>query len=210
MYNFAFSPSRVNIWRCLEEARDILRQDWSGRSLRRILAETTVAVIHRELGAERLKPNLQILTGDLFRSNSKALTDRLSYLNQLVKISINTAQTCLRTNSYQVHSALASIKYRNWRDDSNMTLPEEQVNDFMENGFCRIPGAFTPEQASEFTKDVWLRLGMNPDDQSTWDREWTNMPCTFSSTTETTWPRTSIVSVTSWDVQDLVLMRTGW
>lgn len=40
----------------------------------------------------------------------------------------------------------------------------------------RIPGAFTKEQAAEITKDVWTRLGMDPNDKTTWHRVWTNMP----------------------------------
>lgn len=40
----------------------------------------------------------------------------------------------------------------------------------------RIPGAFTKEQAAEVTKDVWTRLGMDPNDKTTWHRQWTNMP----------------------------------
>jgi hypothetical protein len=40
----------------------------------------------------------------------------------------------------------------------------------------RIPGAFTKEQAAEVTKDVWTRLGMDPNDKTTWHRVWTNMP----------------------------------
>lgn len=42
--------------------------------------------------------------------------------------------------------------------------------------FPRIPGAFTKEQAADVTKDVWTRLGMDPNDKTTWHRVWTNMP----------------------------------
>jgi len=46
----------------------------------------------------------------------------------------------------------------------------------MENGFVVVKNAFTREQAAEFTKDVWVRLGVDPNDKSTWKAEKTNMP----------------------------------
>ncbi|KAK4158010.1 WD40-repeat-containing domain protein [Chaetomidium leptoderma] len=42
--------------------------------------------------------------------------------------------------------------------------------------FPRIPKAFTKEQAEAVTGNVWTRLGMDPDDKSTWTRHRTNMP----------------------------------
>jgi hypothetical protein len=55
-------------------------------------------------------------------------------------------------------------------------LTPEQVDSFMKHGFLRIPNAFTKEQADDWSKDVWTRLGFNPNDSSTWTRERTNMP----------------------------------
>lgn len=46
----------------------------------------------------------------------------------------------------------------------------------MTKGYLRLPQAFPKEKAAEWTKDVWVRLGMDPDDRTTWTREWTNMP----------------------------------
>lgn len=40
----------------------------------------------------------------------------------------------------------------------------------------RIPNAFTKEQADSVTKNLWTRLGMDPDDRSSWTRLRTNMP----------------------------------
>jgi len=39
----------------------------------------------------------------------------------------------------------------------------------MTHGYVVIKQAFTPEASAEFTKDVWIRLGMNPEDRSTWN-----------------------------------------
>ncbi|KAI0784778.1 hypothetical protein C8Q75DRAFT_809675 [Abortiporus biennis] len=55
-------------------------------------------------------------------------------------------------------------------------LTPEQVDCFLENGYVIIKRAFTKEQASQWTKTVWIRLGMDPDDKSTWDREKVHMP----------------------------------
>lgn len=40
----------------------------------------------------------------------------------------------------------------------------------------RIPQAFSKEQAAEVTQNVWTRLGMDPEDKSTWHALRTNMP----------------------------------
>ena len=46
----------------------------------------------------------------------------------------------------------------------------------MENGYLIVKEAFTREQAAEFTKDIWVRLGIDPLDPSTWDKESVHMP----------------------------------
>ena len=55
-------------------------------------------------------------------------------------------------------------------------LTEAQVDHFMEHGFVRLEGCFSASSAHEWTKDVWTRLGMSPDDKSTWTKERINMP----------------------------------
>lgn len=57
-------------------------------------------------------------------------------------------------------------------------LTPEQVDFFMEHGYVIIKQAFTREQAADFTKEMWIRLGMDPNDKSTWTQERTNMPVT--------------------------------
>jgi hypothetical protein len=46
----------------------------------------------------------------------------------------------------------------------------------MEHGYVVVHGAFTQEQADDWTKDVWRRLGMDPNDRSTWTKEKVHMP----------------------------------
>ncbi len=39
-----------------------------------------------------------------------------------------------------------------------------------------IKQGFTKEKAAEWSKAIWVRLGMDPDDKSTWMRERIHMP----------------------------------
>jgi hypothetical protein len=47
---------------------------------------------------------------------------------------------------------------------------DEMLAHFMEYGYCVVKQAFTREQAQEMSGDVWVRLGMDPNDQSTWTK----------------------------------------
>lgn len=62
-------------------------------------------------------------------------------------------------------------------------LTEAEKEHFLQNGFVRLKGCFTREQAEKVTGNLWTRLGMDPNDKSTWNRLRTNMPCqsTFSA-----------------------------
>ncbi|KAG5715260.1 hypothetical protein E4T56_gene2999 [Termitomyces sp. T112] len=55
-------------------------------------------------------------------------------------------------------------------------LNQEQVDHFLNYGFIVIKGAFTKKKAAEWTANIWIRLGMDPNDKSTWDRERIHMP----------------------------------
>ncbi|PCH39728.1 hypothetical protein WOLCODRAFT_116093 [Wolfiporia cocos MD-104 SS10] len=55
-------------------------------------------------------------------------------------------------------------------------LTQEQVDFFMENGYIILKQAFTREKAAEWTKDMWTRLALDPNDKSTWNRERIHMP----------------------------------
>ncbi len=55
------------------------------------------------------------------------------------------------------------------------TLTSEQVSSFMKHGFLRLPGAIPLEKCDMWTKDVWHRLGMDPNDKSTWIEERSHM-----------------------------------
>ncbi len=66
--------------------------------------------------------------------------------------------------------AILSVNHR-------LTLDiEEQVDHFLEYGYIVVKEAFTKEKAAEWTKGLWVRLGLDPDDKATWDRERIHMP----------------------------------
>lgn len=64
---------------------------------------------------------------------------------------------------------VASAHFSPWPDTQELWLMATCAS-------YRIPQAFTREQAAEVTQDVWTRLGMDPEDKSTWHALRTNMP----------------------------------
>lgn len=54
---------------------------------------------------------------------------------------------------------------------------EAQADFFLEHGYVKIERAFSRAKAESWTRNVWTRLGVDPKDERTWTREWTNMPC---------------------------------
>lgn len=46
----------------------------------------------------------------------------------------------------------------------------------MKNGYVKLEGVFSRDAAAEKTRNLWVRLGMDPNDKSTWTKEWINMP----------------------------------
>ncbi|KAL5524462.1 hypothetical protein ACEPAF_9602 [Sanghuangporus sanghuang] len=55
-------------------------------------------------------------------------------------------------------------------------LTQEDVDFFMDKGYVVIKNAFSKEKVEEWTKNVWIRLGMDPNDKSTWTNEKVHMP----------------------------------
>lgn len=56
------------------------------------------------------------------------------------------------------------------------SLSQDQVDFFLENGWLKLSGCFTQQQSDDLINTVWTRLGMDPNDKSTWHTERTNMP----------------------------------
>ncbi|KAG6829293.1 hypothetical protein H0H92_005047 [Tricholoma furcatifolium] len=55
-------------------------------------------------------------------------------------------------------------------------LDQEQIDHFLNHGYIVIKNAFTRQQAEEWTANMWIRLSMDPNHKSTWDRERVHMP----------------------------------
>ena len=59
----------------------------------------------------------------------------------------------------------------------------------MNDGYIVLRGAFSREKAAEWMKEMWTRLGMNPDDKTTWDKEKIHMPAHNREAVETFAPK---------------------
>jgi len=53
--------------------------------------------------------------------------------------------------------------------------PEERQH-FVEHGWLRVPGAIKKKYIDEWMSNLWVRLGWNPNDKSTWKEEYLKMP----------------------------------
>ncbi|KAI1878189.1 uncharacterized protein JN550_000371 [Neoarthrinium moseri] len=55
-------------------------------------------------------------------------------------------------------------------------LTAAEKEHFLKHGYIRLTNCFTRAQAAEVTSGVWTRLGMSPDDKTTWTKPRVNMP----------------------------------
>lgn len=55
-------------------------------------------------------------------------------------------------------------------------LTTAEKEQFLQHGFIRVKNCFTRDQAEKITGNVWTRLGMDPEDKTTWTALRTNMP----------------------------------
>jgi hypothetical protein len=55
-------------------------------------------------------------------------------------------------------------------------LSQEQIDHFLQHGWVKLSNCFTREQSAELQTTLWTRLGMDPNDMTTWHTERTNMP----------------------------------
>ncbi|KAI0744959.1 hypothetical protein C8Q76DRAFT_701778 [Earliella scabrosa] len=55
-------------------------------------------------------------------------------------------------------------------------LTPEQREHFLQHGWVKIPKAVKEEYLKAFTENVWVRLGFDPNDKSTWTKEKIHMP----------------------------------
>ncbi|KAI0632518.1 hypothetical protein C8Q77DRAFT_1218855 [Trametes polyzona] len=50
-------------------------------------------------------------------------------------------------------------------------LTNEEIEFFLENGYLIVKHAFSREKAAEFTRDMWVRLGIDPAHPESWPRD---------------------------------------
>jgi hypothetical protein len=56
----------------------------------------------------------------------------------------------------------------------NLVLSEAEH--FLEHGWLKVPNAIEPEYITSWMSDLWVRLGFDPEDKSTWTSEYYHMP----------------------------------
>ena len=69
-------------------------------------------------------------------------------------------------------------------------LSQSDIQHFLDHGYVTVKDAFTRSQAAEFIKPVWIRLGYDPNDQSTWTKDRINMPRHYSEDVRKFSPKT--------------------
>ncbi|KAF1950333.1 hypothetical protein CC80DRAFT_598341 [Byssothecium circinans] len=55
-------------------------------------------------------------------------------------------------------------------------LTQAEIDHFLQHGWLKLSNCFTRKQAEELQSTLWTRLGMDPNDMSTWHTERINMP----------------------------------
>ncbi|KAF2125945.1 hypothetical protein P153DRAFT_324352 [Dothidotthia symphoricarpi CBS 119687] len=60
--------------------------------------------------------------------------------------------------------------------EEQYALSQDQIDFFVENGYIKLSNCFTKEQADDIQSTLWTRLGMDPNDMSTWNSERIHMP----------------------------------
>lgn len=50
-------------------------------------------------------------------------------------------------------------------------LTQEDVDHFLQHGWIKISNCFTQQQVDDLAGNLWTRLGMDPNDKSTWTSE---------------------------------------
>ena len=76
--------------------------------------------------------------------------------------------------------------------DEYKYLTPEQREHFLEHGWVKIPKAVNEEYLKRFTENVWVRLGYDPNDKSTWTQERIHMPIQRREKVETFAPKVRI------------------
>lgn len=55
-------------------------------------------------------------------------------------------------------------------------LTQDDIDHFMQHGWLKLSDCFTQQQVDDLAGNLWTRLGMDPNDKSTWHSERLNLP----------------------------------
>lgn len=55
-------------------------------------------------------------------------------------------------------------------------LSAEERAHFVEHGWLKIENAIAPRYLKEWMENLWVRLGMDPEDKTTWNEEYVKLP----------------------------------
>jgi hypothetical protein len=83
---------------------------------------------------------------------------RLTYRKQNIYLK---ARDRIKRDSTKLHDTMANA-------EEQYKLTQEQIDFFLENGWLKLSNCFTREQAEGLQENLWTRLGMDPEDKSTW------------------------------------------
>lgn len=61
-------------------------------------------------------------------------------------------------------------------DANYRQLTQDNIDHFMKHGWIKLSNCFTEARVNELTSTLWTRLGMSPNDKSTWSNERIHMP----------------------------------
>ncbi|KIJ62592.1 hypothetical protein HYDPIDRAFT_30194, partial [Hydnomerulius pinastri MD-312] len=91
-------------------------------------------------------------------------------------------------------------------------LTPEQVDFFMENGYVIIKQAFTQQKSDDWTKELWIRLGCDPNDKATWptDKDRIHMPVHNRAAIQTFAPKAWGAMTELLGGKERVAENSGW
>jgi hypothetical protein len=79
-------------------------------------------------------------------------------------------------NPSRIEPNLHNIESSTMSAQNDPVLTQADIDHFLEHGYIKLSNCFTREQSAKVTSTVWTRLGMDPNDKSTWHTLRTNMP----------------------------------
>jgi hypothetical protein len=74
----------------------------------------------------------------------------------------------LHITSHTDNKKIYHSQLNNMEGAGQHKLSQEQLDHFVKHGWIKLSDCFTKEQADNLQENLWTRLGMDPNDMSTW------------------------------------------